>query len=453
MLRFVYVAALASAGTPALGDPGAVERIRAVVSAPGGGAGPGCAVGVFRNGKPAEVVSAGKADIATGRALNSDTQFYAASASKQFTAVAVMQLVAAGKLGLDDNIRTYLPELPDYGAKITPLMLLNHTAGIRDSLALLTMSGRSDMSAATYDEAITLLLKQRATKFAPGSRFDYSNGGYLLLAEIVARVAKEPFHAYVNAKVLKPLGMTRSFVLAGARTTDANVAHGYRMEGDTPVPADNYPLFGGSGGLITTVNDLGRWDRDIDTGHKVWTPTVTRLMTTAGKFTNGSPVVMARFGTPYGAALMIGPNWFQHSGSASGFKTLYARLPKRRIGLALLCNNGDVEPLKVGDAVIAALKEGLPPISERTPLSTAMDGRFHSADLDAVYVLAAKGDTLEVTVLPETGTPAPRRVISLQRDEETGGYQTAGLAIMPDDDASGFTLETSRVSLHFDRAL
>jgi CubicO group peptidase (beta-lactamase class C family) len=450
MHRLALFPLVAMIATPAAADPAARDRIRAVISDRAGTAAPGCAVGVFRAGKPAELVNAGGADIATGRAINTDTQFYAASVSKQFTAIALMQQVAAGKVALDDDIRKYLPELPDYGHKITPVMLLNHTAGIRDSLALLALAGYSDLAAATRAQGLALTLQQTTTKFTPGTRYDYSNGGYLLLSEIVERVAKEPFHAYVNRLVLKPLGMSRSLVLAGNRTADANHARGYHTEDGRTVLADNYPLFGGSGGLITTINDLGKWDRDIDSGHKVWTAEITRLMTVPGKFTNGSPVVRGSRGVQYGNALLIGPHWFYHTGGATGFKTLYGRNPEKRVGIALLCNSGDIEPALKVDAVIQALGEGLPLVTEPSVAASAIDGRYRTADLDAVYLLAASGEGLDVTVLPEGGGTTPRRVVKLARDDD-GRFKAAGLSIVPDDDARGFMLETSRVTLHFDR--
>ena len=130
--RFAVLPLLALITGQAQADPGAAERIRVALAVPTATPQPGCAVGIFRNGQPAEMVNAGFADIEDGRRIQSNTRFYAASVAKQFTAVAVMQQVVAGKIRLDADIRTYLPELPQYPHPITVQMLLNMTGGVRD---------------------------------------------------------------------------------------------------------------------------------------------------------------------------------------------------------------------------------------------------------------------------------------------------------------------------------
>jgi CubicO group peptidase (beta-lactamase class C family) len=420
------------------------DPVQAVLDTPAGLAVPGCALGIFRNGRLAKFVTAGAADTATQRAMNADTQFYAASVSKEFTSLAAMQLVLKGKLNLDDDVHKYLPELPDYGHKVTVVMLMNHTAGIRDSLELLYLNGISDIAAPTRAQALALLFKQTATKFEPGTRYDYSNGGYLLLSEIVERVAGEPFSVYVNRSVLGPIGMTRSFIMAGARTADANVALGYTRTDGKVVPADSYPLFGGSGGLITTINDLSKYDHDIDSAHKVWTPAIMKLMLEPGRFNDGSIVRRAaRSNQAYAAGLSVSPDWFSHGGSATGFKTMYARMPARRIGLGLLCNAGETDPDERINAVVAAMGEGLPPVTEAQVPVAKLDGRYRSADLDVVYVLASEGSAMTLKILPATGEGTPLATIPLKPADD--GYAGPSFRLVPDADRAGFTINASRV--------
>ena len=417
-----------------LGDP-------ALLSAPG------CAVGLYQNGRLTKFVSSGAADVATGRAMNADTQFYAASVSKQFTTLAAMQQVEKGRLRLDDDIRTYLPEMPDYGHKVSVVMLMNHTAGIRDSLDLLYLSGHSDVAAANRAEALKLTLAQTATKFVPGTRYDYSNGGYLLLSEIVERVSGEPFAAYVNRAVLKPVGMKRSFVMAGARSTDANIARGYQTVSGNLVLADSYPLFGGSGGLVTTINDLAKYSRDIDSGHKVWTPAIRKLMLEPGHFNDGT-IVRREEGSnqAYAAGLTVGPHWFGHTGGARGFKTMYAHLPERRMAIGLLCNNGDIDPAQTLNKIVAAMPEALPPLADPKPV---LDGRYRSADLDVIYKLTPVGDGLRLEILPtEAGAP-PLSAITLK--PEGGGYSGPGIHLLPEPGGSTLVVKGSRVNLKFHR--
>ena len=436
------------AGSPAATPIDQKGRIRAVIADPAGLAAPGYAVGIFRDGRTAEVVTVGAADVSTQRPINADTQFYAGSASKQFTALALMQLVVAGKVSLDDDVRNYLPELPQYSCAVTVAILLHHTGGIRESLALLALAGYSDIAVPTRAEALNVVLRQHETKFKPGTKFDYTNGGYLLLSEIVERVAREPFAAYVNDMVLGPLGMTRSFMLAGKRLDDANVAHGYRVEDGHVVPFDSYPLFGGSGGLMTTLNDFAKYDHDIDTGHKVWTPAITKLMMKPGRFDDGGTVLLGGSGQAYASGLVVGPDWFSHGGAARGFKTNYVRLPGKRIGIALLCNRGEVDLDERANAIITALNEGLPPI-----VKIACDsilGRYASEDLDVIYELTKNGDTaLTVRVLPSSGG-APRHSMMLMRIGD-GSFIGPELRLVLDEEANGFSLETAQVSLRFNR--
>jgi CubicO group peptidase (beta-lactamase class C family) len=443
MVPLVALAALPASAA----DPAAPARIRAALGVPDG-AQPGCAVGIFRNGKPAELVNAGLADVATGRAIGSDTQFYAASVSKQFTAVAVLQLVAAGKIGLSDSVRKYIPELAPYADKVTVQMLLNMTGGVRDSLSLLALEGYERISGPDRKQALLGVYRQQDAKFTPGTQYDYSNGGYLLLSEVVERVSGQPFETYVNAKVLKPVGMTRSFMMLGSRTTDANVAKGYVAKDGKVVEADEYPLFGGSGGLITTVGDLAKWDHDIDTGHKVWTPQVSKWMAEPGKFLNGAPAIRSGRGIAYGNALLVGDHWFHHTGGAVGFKTLYGHLREKRMGIALLCNNGAVDPAPHADKVIAALGEGLPAIGEPSADGSALNGGYRNPNLAATYWVEAKGDALSLTIQRADGVRVPTK--TLKRTPE-GAFKGDMFTLTPDDDARGFALEIPRVTLHFSR--
>lgn len=444
-LALLLLAAVPMQSVSAQPDP-----VQAVLGAAGDVSAPGCALGIFRNGKLSRFASSGAADVAAGRPMNADTQFYAASVSKQFTTLAAMQLVEKGKLGLDDDIRTYLPELPDYGRKVSVQMLMNHTAGIRDSLELLAFAGHADVAAASRKEALALTLAQTATKFEPGTRYDYSNGGYLLLSEIIERLSGEPFAAYVNRAVLKPMGMSRSFVMEGARSKDANIARGYATTDGKMALADSYPLFGGSGGLITTINDLAKYDRDIDSGHKVWTPAIRKLMLEPGHLNDGSPVRPAeRSYQAYASGVIVGPDWFWHTGGARGFKTIYARLPDKRVGMGLLCNNGDINPAQHLNTVVAALGEGLPELVP-PPGGALADGVYRSPDLPVIYTLSRKDEALTVTISPADGSG--RTLSTLTFKPTADGFSGPGVKLVPDADGAGFALQGGRVNLNFRKA-
>jgi CubicO group peptidase (beta-lactamase class C family) len=446
--RFAFLPLLALVAGQAQADPGAAERIRAALAVPTATPQPGCAVGIFRGGKAAEMVNAGYADVEGKRAIQSNTQFYAASVAKQFTAVAVMQQVVAGKIKLDADIRTYLPDLPQYPQPITVQMLLNMTGGVRDSLSLLGLEGYDKLTDSNRALGLAGVYRQPDTKFEPGTQYDYSNGGYLLLSEIIEKVTGTSFEAYMNAKVLKPLGMTRSTVMLGSRTGEPNAAKGYVAKDGKVTSADEYPLFGGSGGLVTTVEDLGKWANDIDNGHKVWTAEITRLMLQPGKFKDGSPALRGGYGIVYGNALLDGPNWFHHTGGAGGFKTLFGYNAGKRIAVALLCNNGEYDPNDKADAVVAALNEGLPPISEPSHPIEALNGSYKTPNLVATYLLSATTpDAITITIQRPDGKSAAPMVFTRVQ----GQYRSGANQLTIDDNGRGFTLAIPRVTLHFDK--
>src|SRR3989442_3412059 len=150
---------------------------------------PGCALGVFRDGRMVYQRGYGMADLNQGIAITPRTVFYLASTSKQFTAMSIALLAEQGKVRLDDPVRKYVPELPPYADSITIRNLIHHTSGIRDYLNLWALSGRSFADEIPEEVALDLIARQRAPDFPPGARFSYSNSGYHLLALIVNPVS------------------------------------------------------------------------------------------------------------------------------------------------------------------------------------------------------------------------------------------------------------------------
>jgi CubicO group peptidase (beta-lactamase class C family) len=172
---------------------------------------PGVAVGVVHRGKLVYAQGFGEADVETGARIGSQTIFHAASLAKQFTAYAIVLLARQRKLSLDDDIRTYVPEVPDVGKKITIRHLIHHTSGLRDQWALLTMAGWRMDDVITKEHIFNLLRRQKELNFEPGSEFAYSNTNYTLLAEVVSRVGQQPFPDWMHRNVFGPLGMSNTF--------------------------------------------------------------------------------------------------------------------------------------------------------------------------------------------------------------------------------------------------
>ncbi len=159
---------------------------------------PGASVAVIQHGKLIFAKGYGIANLEYNIPIRPETIFHVASVSKQFTAMAVVLLESDGKLALDDDVHQYLPELPDYGNKITIRNLLQHTSGIRDQWQLLALAGWNLQDVITQDQALRLIFRQKELNFAPGTRNLYSNAGFTLLAEIVARVSGDAVPAILR---------------------------------------------------------------------------------------------------------------------------------------------------------------------------------------------------------------------------------------------------------------
>src|SRR5713226_4507433 len=170
---------------------------------------PGCAVGVATGGTPVLAKGYGMADLEHDVRISPDSLFEAGSVSKQFTAAAVMLLAREGKLSLDDQVRKYIPELPDYGSPLTIRHMLNHTSGLRDWGSVESIAGWPRTTRAyTHAHVLDILSRQKSLNYAPGSEYSYTNSGYNLAAILVGRVAGEPLAEFTRNAIFMPLGMT-----------------------------------------------------------------------------------------------------------------------------------------------------------------------------------------------------------------------------------------------------
>lgn len=414
---------------------------------------PGCAVGVFRDGATELLVVGGYADVDAGQRIDADTVFYAASVSKQFTALAIAQLVVDRKISLEDDIRKYFPELPEYGNPITVGMLLHHSSGLRDYLTLMRLAGLDPASGDGKAAALRLIFQQQGTNFIPGTDFTYSNSGYLLLGELVARVTGVSFARYARENILEPMGMESSYFLDGKAPESGGLAHAYVPEDGGFAVRDTYPWFSGSGGLMTTMHDVARYEHDVARGHKVWTEAVRKIMLAPGRLNDGTPVVYESTHMFYAAGLAKGWRKGQffvgHGGGAEGFKHRYTRLPRVGLSVAVFCNRGDWDPLEKADAVIEVLEPGL--LVEPTPEN--LSGHYYSEELSARYELETDGKDLKVTVRPDarhvgdaTAEDGARRFVLKASGHSDGSYANHNTQLVPDGDTKGFVLKTSRAS-------
>lgn len=290
---------------------------------------PGCAVGVSHHGEVVVNRAYGSADLERGVPLTPSSIFDIGSTQKQFVAAAVLLLVEEGRLSLSDDIRRHIPELPDYGHSITIDHLLTHTSGLRD------WTGLSNFSSAE-EEALTMILRQRGLNFAPGEEWSYSNSGYVLLKEIVARTSGTSFSEFARRRLFEPLGMKATTYANDIRAAK-NGALAYEKDGDGWKPDMMLGKGRGGGAILTTAGDLLVWNEALTNARLG--AFVTEKLQEPARLNNGRKLGYAR-GLILAESSRGGPVVW-HSGSAGGYKSILARLPEHGLSFAILCNAGD----------------------------------------------------------------------------------------------------------------
>ncbi|MGH9675832.1 MAG: serine hydrolase domain-containing protein, partial [Candidatus Acidiferrum sp.] len=213
----------------------AVDEVFADFTKPGS---PGCAVAVYRNGRIIHERGYGLANIEEDVPITPQTVFDIGSTSKQFTAASILLLEKQGKLSVNDDVRKYIPELPDYRHKITILQLLNHTSGLRDYLTLMDLAGINMDSVTTDEDALQLITRQKALNFEPGSDWLYSNTGFFLLSIVVNRVSGKTLREFAAENIFNPLGMSHTQYRDEHTALIANRAMAY----DPKETTDGYKL-------------------------------------------------------------------------------------------------------------------------------------------------------------------------------------------------------------------
>lgn len=297
---------------------------------------PGCAVGVSLSGETVFEKAFGLAEMEHNIPNTPQTIFESGSVAKQFTAAALVLLQQEGKLNLDDEVRKYIPELPDYGSPLTIRHLLTHTAGLRDwgSVMALTGAGRGDR-VISQALAVDVILRQKYLDFKPGAEYSYSNSGYQLAAEIVERVSKQKFPAFVAERIFKPLGMSNSSTRDNYQRIVPGRALAYSRQGANAPWESNMPFMNvyGNGGMLTTVGDWLKWNAALDS--KTFGEPFVTALETRGVLNDG-------FKIQYALGLNVGTyrglRDVSHGGSTAGYQTFLARYPDQKLSVAVLCN-------------------------------------------------------------------------------------------------------------------
>ncbi|WP_326523089.1 serine hydrolase domain-containing protein [Sphingomonas sp.] len=375
------------------------QAVDAVFARYAGTAVPGCAVAVAKDGRTILDRAYGMADLETGTRATPASIYESGSVSKQFTAAAILLLARDGKLRLDDDIRKYLPEMPDYGAPVTVGQLIHHTSGLRDWGAVAAMSGWPRNSrVADNADVLALAAQQRGLNYPPGAHYTYSNTNFNLAAIIVARVSGQSFAAFTDARILRPLGMKDSSWRENYARVVPGRATAYARDGGAYVIDQPIEDAHGNGGLLTTTADMIRWNAALDAD--TLGPGFTAEMEKVGVLSTGTKI-------EYAAGLRVtqrdGRREVAHSGSTGGYRAWLGRYPAEKLSVALLCNASDANPVDSGRRVADAFLPKTAAVARAAgPLPT---GGVYLSGLTGLPVeIAVRGATL--TADGATLTPA-----------------------------------------------
>lgn len=401
---------------------------------------PGAAIAVIKDGAVIYKRGYGSANLEYNVPITPQTVFHVASVSKQFTAFSIALLASQGKLSLDDDIRKHLPEVPDFGKKITIRHLIHHTSGMRDQWTLLGMAGWRIDDVITKEHIMKMVRYQRELNFDPGAENLYSNTGYTLLAVIVERVSGQSFPEYTDANIFKPLGMTNTHFHDDHERIVKNRAYSYASAGPgggfKAAPL-NYANVGATS-LFTTAEDLARWVINFD-DKKIGGADVIKQMQQVGVLNSGKQL-------GYAFGLSIGPyrglNTVGHAGGDAAYRSFAFWFPEQRFGVVVLSNFGSMNPqqlaMRIADVYLADKLAPEPPKTapaERTAVKVdpaileSYAGRY-LLDGRTLVVITKEGDKLmgqpgnspKSEMVPQSATTffvkAANSEVTFERDEK-----------------------------------
>ncbi len=421
---------------------------------------PGCALGVLQNGRFVYEHGYGMANLDYDIPNSPTLVYYVGSDSQQFTAASIALLVLDGKIALDDDIRKFIPEMPDYGTPITINHLIHHTSGIRDIYVLMSLGGLRLEDVFSDSEAVALIARQKELNFKPGDDYLYSNSGYFLLGQIVKRVTGKSLREFADERIFTPLGMTHTHfhddpghIMKGrAMSYESDGQGGYRIS-----YLQNFDKIG-AGGLYTTVEDLRKWDENFYT-HQVGGDALQKMIHTRGVLNKGDTIVYA-FGN--NVTTYRGLRVDEHGGSLMGYKAEILRFPDQHFSVLATCNLGSINPGPLAEQVAEVFlgsKMGPAPtrqVAGRRPRDVtqaavpalgaselaAYAGDYYSNEVDATYHIAVSDGWL---VLSARHAPTQKLIATGGDTFRAGNGLTLHFERVAGAASSAFTVEAGRV--------
>jgi len=453
-----------------------VDRLFAEWDKPGS---PGCALGVIQDGKLIFARGYGMANLEYDIPITPKSVFRIGSTSKQFTAMCMALLEEQGKCSLDDDIRTYLPEIPVYDRPITIRHLIHHTSGVRDYLTLMSLAGMRDDDYLVDGEVLDLIARQKSLNFTPGDDRLYSNSGYFLLSVIVKRVSGQTLREFAREHIFEPLGMANTHF-----HDDHTMIVTHRASGYLPTEDGGFRIcmttldMVGDGGVFTSVDDLTKWDTNFyDNRLGSGGEGLIRRMLETGHLNNGEPFT-------YAMGLNVGEyrglKMISHGGAFVGFRAEMIRFPEQRFSIICLANLGTFQPTRlarrVADIFLADVfpetseeKTTTPDEASFIPVSPKnlkkLVGLYHQPEThdmwnvflqeDKLFTKVNGGQPLELAALSKTAfvpvqfpsaltvtfkAQKPRMLLEVQRgDGEPTAYEAMDAVDVPEDRLAGYT--------------
>jgi len=382
IVPLIYIIALSSCLSTETAKEDYQAKVDSILAAQVPEDGPGCAVAIVRDGTIFYTTERGLTNLEYKIPVTRETPFHVASVSKQFTTFAILLLEQEGKLSLYDDIRKYLPNIPEFDQTITIRHLATHTSGIRDQWELLAMAGWRLDDVITQSQIIRTLEHQQDLNFEPGSEFLYCNSGFTLLAEIVATVSGQSFPEFCRKRIFEPLEMPNTHFHDDHQMIVKNRAYSYYLTSDSIYKKSvlSYANAGATS-LFTTAEDLGKWLINLETGDLGGCELLEK-MHQRGILNSGDTIDYA-LGLSHGT--YRGLRLIGHSGGDAGFRSYAGRFPDQRLGIVVLQNAAYANPSVLSREIAAVfLEEQMEPIEETEPTEKPDKEDFITVDQETL---------------------------------------------------------------------
>jgi len=351
-------------------------------------AAPSVAIAIVRGRDTIAMRAWGKADVEQDVSATPRSVYRIGSVTKQFTSAAVMQLVEQAKVKLDDSISTYLANLPVPWRAVTVRQLLNHTSGIPSYTGIgpaWTRRWGEEMG----PDTLVALTGSLPMWFAPGTKWQYDNSGYVVLGMLIEKITGRAWGTDLSERFLKPLGLNDTYNCVTAPIVPRR-AHGYETSGNgwinTPYLAMSQPY--SAGAMCSTVGDLAKWNRALNTGHVVATASYALMTTPEGA------AAKSRYGFGLSLDSIGGRSVIAHGGGINGFTTGNLWVPSAELSVTVLANSGSA---RSDDLVkqLARAALGAPLLQPLKALPLAAKDRSRYV---GVYALAFTSGSRDLTV-------------------------------------------------------